>query len=140
MIRTHLLCAAAALALTPFAVAAQEEEASEESFGGARGADLSIEAMEPDGGAVTIGRAGEYPADISRYLLANGPSGVDLSPDGQWISFIWDVTGDREIWVMPATGGQARQLTFETGVGGALWTPDSSRVFFQADRDNGKRL
>ena len=64
MIRTKLLAAAATLAAAQ--VAATSPANAQETFGGAKGADLSIEAMEPDGADVTLGRAGEYPADIAR--------------------------------------------------------------------------
>lgn len=135
MLRTALLSSAAALAaFAPFHVHAQEE-----TFGGAKGADMSIEAMEPDGGAITIGRAGEYPADIARYLLATGPGAANLSPDGKTIAFAWDVTGESELWVMPATGGQPRQVTFKTGVFSPRWTPDGSALFYSADRDGNEQ-
>jgi len=136
MIRSVL----ATTAIMLCAVSAQAQtEAQEETFGGAKGADLSIEAMEPDGGAVTIGRAGEYPADIARYLLASGAGAANLSPDGKTIAFSWDVTGQPELWVMPATGGQPKQITFETGVRAPIWTPDGSKLFFSADRDGNEQ-
>ena len=134
MIRTSLLGTAAMLASMP--LAAQD---SEETFGGAKGADLSIEAIEPDGGDVTIGRAGEYPADIARYLLATGPRAANLSPDGEWIAFAWDVSGESELWVMPSSGGQARQVTFKTGVFSPVWTPDGTKLFYSADRDGNEQ-
>lgn len=135
MLRTVLLSSAAALAaFAPFHAHAQEE-----TFGGAKGADMSIEAMEPDGGAIIIGRAGEYPADIARYLLATGPGAANLSPDGKTIAFAWDVTGESELWVMPATGGQPRQVTFKTGVFAPRWTPDGSALFYSADRDGNEQ-
>jgi len=137
MIRICLLTATALAAVsTATALAAQD---SEGTFGGAKGADLSIEAMEPDGAAVTIGRAGEYPADIARYLLASGPGAANLSPDGTTIAFAWDITGESELWVMSATGGQPRQVTFKTGVFAPIWTPDGSALFYSADRDGNEQ-
>lgn len=136
MIRTALLSTAAMLAAFPLAVHAQD---AEESFGGAKGADFSIEAMEPDGSSVTLGRAGEYPADIARYLLASGPGSANLSPDGTTIAFAWDVTGQDELWIMPATGGVPQQLTFQTGVRAPVWTPDGSSLFYSADRDGNEQ-
>ncbi|MGB3641572.1 MAG: hypothetical protein WBA39_28930, partial [Rivularia sp. (in: cyanobacteria)] len=112
---------------------------TEETFGGAMGADMSIEAMEPDGSAITIGRAGEYPADIARYLLASGPGAANLSPDGETIAFAWDVTGQSELWVMPASGGVPQQITFKTGVFAPVWTPDGSSLFYSADRDGNEQ-
>lgn len=136
MTRTILLSTAAMLAVVPFAAQAQD---AEESFGGAKGADLSIEAIEPEAGKISIGRAGEYPADIARYLLANGAGAANLSPDGEWIAFAWNVTGESELWVMPARGGQPQQVTYKTGVFAPVWTPDGSRLFYSADRDGNEQ-
>ncbi len=136
MIPRSLWLATAAFAALPVAALAQDTEAS---FGGAKGADLSIEAMEPDGSDVTIGRAGEYPADIARYLLASGPGAANLSPDGKTIAFSWDVTGQSELWVMPSGGGVPRQVTFRTGVRAPVWTPDGSALFYSADRDGNEQ-
>ena len=131
-----LLSTAAAFAMCGAPAFAQD---GEETFGGAKGADLSIEAMEPDGSPVTLGRAGEYPADIARYLLANGPGSANLSPDGETIAFSWDVTGQPELWVMPASGGVPQQMTFQTGVNFPIWTPDGSALFYSADRDGNEQ-
>ena len=140
MIRTTLMAPlmAGVAALAASAALAQSGKA-EETFGGAKGADLSIEAMEPDGSAVTVGRAGEYPADIARYLLASGAGAANLSPDGETIAFSWDVTGQPELWVMPASGGQPKQITFKTGVRAPIWTPDGAKLFFSADRDGNEQ-
>jgi Tol biopolymer transport system component len=35
------------------------------------------------------------------------------SPDGRWLAFTSDRSGSNQIWIMPAGGGPARQLTFE---------------------------
>ncbi len=137
MNRFPLFLSAAALAALPVAVLAQENAG--ESFGGAKGADLSIEAMEPDGAPVTIGRAGEYPADIARFLLARGASAARLSPDGEQIAFAWNVTGQSELWIMPAAGGPPRQLTFRTDVSAPVWTPDGSAMIYSADRDGNEQ-
>lgn len=134
MLRTVLLSSAALL--LPFAAQAEEQG---ETFGGAKGADLSIEAIEPDGGDISIGRAGEYPADIARYLLANGPGSAALSPDGKTIAFAWDVTGESELWVMPAEGGQPTQMTFKTGVFAPVWTPDGKGLLYSADKDGNEQ-
>lgn len=136
MIRPALLTTAA---LAAFAAASAHAQDAEESFGGAKGADLSIEAMEPDGAPIRIGRAGEYPADIARFLLATGAGAANLSPDGETIAFTWDVSGQPELWVMPASGGQPRQITFKTGVRAPIWTPDGTRLFFSADRDGNEQ-
>ena len=68
-----------------------------------------------------------------------------ISPDGRWIAFSAEYSGNRQIWVMPSGGGVARQLTFYNSVGvmpprGGFdnvvldWTPDSKRILFRANR------
>ncbi len=136
MFRSSLFtCAAALLAVPTFAQA----DNAEESFGGAKGADLSIEAIEPDNAPVQIGRTGDYPSDIARFLLATGAGSANLSPDGETIAFSWDVSGQPELWVMPASGGQPQQITFQTGVSAPVWTPDGSSLFYSADRDGNEQ-
>ena len=54
--------------------------------GGAAGADMSLDAISPENEAVSVGLAGEDPADIARYLLASGAGGGSISPDGRYIA------------------------------------------------------
>ena len=71
------------------------------------------------------------------------------SPDGRWIAFISDRPGvlpkspadKRQVYVMPATGGEAQQLTkVEKGVNGFEWSPDSRRIAFTAEGPEPKAL
>lgn len=54
-------------------------------------------------------------------LRLTGHPGLELfpkvSPDGKWIAFSAEYSGSRQVWLMPATGGTPRQLTFYTDVG-----------------------
>ncbi|MFM8873226.1 MAG: hypothetical protein ACKOJI_07745, partial [Phycisphaerales bacterium] len=56
------------------------------------------------------------------------------SPDGKWIAYFSDATGEYELWAMPADGkGERRQLTkdggpFKTGI---EWFPDSKKLVYQ---------
>ncbi len=70
-----------------------------------------------------------------------------FSPDGKWIAFTGQFDGNFNVYVMPADGGQPRQLTFYQGSAEQLndrmgihnevitWTPDSKRVLFLSRRD-----
>ena len=74
-----------------------------------------------------------------------------FSPDGKWIAFTGQYDGNFNVYVMPAEGGQPRQLTFYQGSAHPLsermgihnevltWTPDSKRILFLSvrDADNG---
>jgi tricorn protease len=56
------------------------------------------------------------------------------SPDGKWIAYFSDETGEYELWAMPADGkGDRRQLTkdggpFKTDI---QWFPDSKKLIYQ---------
>ena len=70
-----------------------------------------------------------------------------FSPDGKWIAFTGQYDGNFNVYVMPAEGGQPRQLTFYQGAAHPLndrmgihnmvinWTPDSKRIVFLTRRD-----
>ena len=70
-----------------------------------------------------------------------------ISPDGKWIAFTGQFDGNFNVYVMPAGGGQPRQLTFYQGSAEQLndrmgihnevvtWTPDSKRILFLSRRD-----
>ena len=75
--------------------------------------------------------------------------GVELfarfSPDGKWIAFTGQYDGDEQVYVVPTTGGEPRQLTFypargplpprwgwENQVYG--WSKDGKQVYFRSSR------
>ena len=82
-----------------------------------------LEYIEPTEEAISVGMAGEMPANIARYLLATGAGPSRLSPDGSVIVYRSGVTGKNQLWTIPVTGGQARQLTFGNGVTFFEWLP-----------------
>src|SRR5690606_36371227 len=52
-----------------------------------------------------------------------------LSPDGRWVAFSSDRFGNNDVFVVPATGGEPRQLTFATAPETVLnWTPDGTGI------------
>jgi hypothetical protein len=58
---------------------------------------------------ITVGLAGERPADIVRYLLAEGARSAYLSQDGHRLAFEWAVTGEPQVWSStPREGGRGR--------------------------------
>jgi len=58
-----------------------------------------------------------------------------FSPDGQWIAFTSNRTGNNDVFVVPSNGGQPRQLTWHTGNDAVLyWTPDGKGVVINSAR------
>jgi len=69
-----------------------------------------------------------------------------FSPDGKWIAFTGQYDGDEQVYVIPATGGNPKQLTFYPARGPFPprwgydnqvygWTPDGKSVLFRSMRD-----
>jgi tricorn protease len=69
-----------------------------------------------------------------------------FSPDGKWIAFTGQYDGDEQVYVIPATGGVPRQLTFYPARGPLTprwgydnqvygWTPDGRSVIFRSGRE-----
>ena len=61
-----------------------------------------------------------------------------FSPDGRWIAFSSNRYGNNDVFVVPATGGAPRRLTFHTGTDDVVgWTRDSQQVVFRAAHGDG---
>jgi tricorn protease len=70
-----------------------------------------------------------------------------FSPDGKWLAFTGQYDGNFNVYVMPAEGGQPKQLTFYQGQAQPLsermgilnevigWTPDGKNIIFLSRRD-----
>ena len=94
-----------------------------------------IPVVEP----VTLGLAGEKPADIVRYLMARGAMQTGLSPDGTQLAFSYRVTGEPQLWIVDASGGWPTQLTFGKGITFFRWAPDGKHLLVARDADGNER-
>ncbi len=94
-----------------------------------------IPVIEP----VTVGLAGEQPADIVRYLMARGALQTRISPDGNTVAFGYRVTGEPQLWVVDAAGGWPRQLTFGSGITFCRWAPDGEHLLVGRDAEGNER-
>jgi tricorn protease len=70
-----------------------------------------------------------------------------FSPDGKWIAFTGQYDGDEQVYVMPSTGGEPKQLTFYPAKGPLPprwgydnqvmgWSNDGRSVIFRSQRDS----
>ncbi len=61
-----------------------------------------------------------------------------FSPDGRWLAFSSNRYGNNDVFVVPATGGAPRRLTFHTGTDDVVgWSRDSQGVIFRGARGDG---
>ncbi len=61
-----------------------------------------------------------------------------FSPDGNWIAFSSNRVGNYDVYVMPATGGKPRQLTFLSSNDNVVgWSSDGRRIVFESSRGQG---
>lgn len=68
---------------------------------------------------------------LSQVIQANqGTYDPAWSPDGKWIAFIERTGTANDLWVIPAGGGNAVQLTTSGNVTSPVWSPDGSAIAF----------
>ena len=85
-----------------------------------------------------------------RRCPAHRPPGQELfakfSPDGKWIAFTGQYDGDEQVYIIPASGGVPKQLTFYPAKGPLParwgydnqvygWSPDGTAVLFRSLRE-----
>ncbi|MBE0460629.1 MAG: PD40 domain-containing protein [Candidatus Aminicenantes bacterium] len=97
--------------------------------------------ISPDGKRALFGARGEIftvPAKYGNTRNLTNTCGVHersskWSPDGKWIAFISDATGEDEIYIIPQDGsGPPQKLTkdADTYKYQIIWSPDSSKILW----------
>ena len=101
---------------------------------------LSQPVLTPDGKTVIFC----FEGDIWRADLANGQAfrltamqgyetGARVSPDGNWIAFTGRQFGNPDVFIMPAGGGEIRQLTHHSSSDElSSWSWDSKTLYFNS--------
>jgi dipeptidyl aminopeptidase/acylaminoacyl peptidase len=102
---------------------------------------VDIAAGEPATGAPGPPRADREAKALheeveEKFWSMTGDAGGNAqpSPDGRWVAFLSDRDGWDHLYVMPAAGGEAVQITkgkFEAWR--PAWSPDSTRIAFDAN-------
>lgn len=73
-------------------------------------------------------------------------SDPQISPDGKWIAYVVstpDVSANHSvsnIWIVPATGGEERELTRGGSDNRPRWSPDGQRIAFISSRDGASQV
>ncbi|HSR67184.1 MAG TPA: prolyl oligopeptidase family serine peptidase, partial [Acidobacteriota bacterium] len=75
------------------------------------------------------------PFTLEQIMSAPFPAGMQASPDGKRVAWVFNEQGARNVWVAEAPDWQGRRLTEWTQDDGTTlsslsWTPDSSKVIF----------
>ena len=114
------------------------------------GADYITNAsLSPDGERLVVTARGEiFNLAADKGVTKNitrSPGAHDReaqwSPDGKFIAYISDATGETELYLQPAEGGEAVQLTKDntTYIRSFEWSPDASMIVY-TDRANRVNL
>ena len=101
--------------------------------------------IAPDGSRALFGARGDVftvPAKYGPTRNLTASPGVHernskWSPDGRWIAYVSDASGEDEIWVVPQDGsGPARQVTrnSDTYMYRIEWSPDSEKILWADKR------
>jgi eukaryotic-like serine/threonine-protein kinase len=131
------------------------DSGQERRLGGERVDDSPV--FAPDGRSLAFVSdrwIGRY--DLWLQLLdANGPVGEPrrltdqtgsvaqpaFSPDGRWIAYHRAVSGQRDIWIVPANGAQPTQFTSDPSTDVEPdWSPDGRQLLFVSNRDGSPQI
>jgi serine/threonine protein kinase/Tol biopolymer transport system component len=77
---------------------------------------------------------------VFRRLTFDGglQTDVTFSPDGRFIAYTSDRSGNFDIWVQPVDGGDAVQITKEPAQDvQPAWSPDGDMIAFRSERSGG---
>ncbi|HKC36182.1 MAG TPA: hypothetical protein VKB95_08970, partial [Chitinophagaceae bacterium] len=105
---------------------------------------LSNPCLTPDGQAVIFAYEGDlWKANVNdgnatRLTAMQGyETSPRVSPDGKWIAFTGNQYGNPDVYVMPASGGEIKQITYYSGVDEvSSWGWDSKTIYFNSNRFN----
>ena len=97
-------------------------------------------------GAVPVGAQQKQPITFKDLAAVHRLGGPQISPDGKWIAYevgTPNLEANRvahDIWLVPADGGEARQITRGGSDMRPRWSPDGKRIAFLSSRDGEQQI
>ncbi|MBT3241901.1 MAG: PDZ domain-containing protein [Bacteroidetes bacterium] len=109
---------------------------------------LSYPALSPDAASLVFSFEGDlWQSDMNtgkamRLTAMQGyETAAKFSPDGKWIAFTGRQFGNADIFVIPAGGGEIRQLTYHAANDEMEnWTWDSKEILIRSSRENSSSI
>ena len=106
---------------------------------------ITAQSAAPDGSRMAITARGEvFDVPVGKGVTRNitrssnsNDRGATWSPDGKWIAWIGDATGETELYLYDVKNGNQKQLTRDndTYIRSLGWAPDSKHLYY-TDRKN----
>ncbi|HLY99384.1 MAG TPA: S9 family peptidase [Candidatus Angelobacter sp.] len=91
--------------------------------------------------------SGKHPLTFEDMMKLKRVSGPTISPDGRWVLFSAvdvDLAANKKtphLWIVPLTGGEARQITFSpTGEDRGRFSPDGTKFLFTSSRAGSSQI
>jgi serine/threonine-protein kinase len=98
------------------------------------GSRLLFTRFKPDGGAEIWGMDMTGSREAKPLLPSpNNEGGAQISPDGRWMAYQSDASGESDVYVRPFPGpGNAIRIS-RSGGSSPLWSWDGTRLFYRVD-------
>ena len=96
--------------------------------------------------AVPVTAQQKRPMTFQDLAAMHRLSGPQISPDGKWIAYEVGTPNleanrvVRDIWLVSAEGGEARQITRGGSDTRPRWSPDGKRIAFLSSRDGEQQV
>ena len=105
---------------------------------------MSDPALSPDSKTIVFVYEGDLwtvQVEGGKALRLTAMDGIEsrpvFSPDGKWIAFSSNQSGNNDVYLIPVAGGTIKQLTFHSANDNMeSWSWDSKYIYFASDRFN----